>query len=590
MTSISTSSGETLDFRRRQLKKDDALRRRIELELSRKRLSASRISRKAKAVPGTVMFLKPLDPILCKRTTTAYEAARLMAAKRENCVLVVSNEGLLEGIITAKDLAFRIVGASLSPNTVLIELIMTVDPICSHVNSPSSEALNLMVEKSIRHLPIVDDDENVVGVLDITKAYAQQMEKLERLHDSSHKLYEALDSVHSEIDLSDQPLQVFEYFHDLKLKVDGPTIESVLDTTTRPVIAGNRTTVYEATLLMKQHKTTAVLIKDHNESVNGIFTTKDVVLRVISAGLDPKNCSLVRVMTPRPDVALVDTTIQNALRLMYSGNYLNLPVAENGEIIAIVDVLKLTYSTLNQIKRVSHSSSGIITGSPQYSEHTHETNDPAWNQFWTTLDKSDTGSCHSDSRHSSNHNLLQSVLFPRDSMSVLNDEHIYSSTPTSIYQGDFIFKFKSPIEPERVHRITFKDDGLLDDLRKSILKKLDENEIALLMDPDQPLNDSNCFVMSYHDDDGDLVSLTTDEDLAHCFSIKRAKNSCKTELVLHQSPKKRILVTNEVNSVDCPAESTIAEIVTGVTNSVSLSSAIGLFSVLAIVLFVRGRH
>ena len=41
-------------------------------------------------------------------------------------------------------------------------------------------------------------------------------------------------------------------------------------------------------MLMKENRTTAVLVKDTNEQVAGIFTSKDVVLRVIAAGLDPK--------------------------------------------------------------------------------------------------------------------------------------------------------------------------------------------------------------------------------------------------------------------------------------------------------------
>ena len=49
-----------------------------------------------------------------------------------------------------------------------------------------------------------------------------------------------------------------------------------------------KASVHEATMLMKENRTTAVLVKDTNEQVAGIFTSKDVVLRVIAAGLDPK--------------------------------------------------------------------------------------------------------------------------------------------------------------------------------------------------------------------------------------------------------------------------------------------------------------
>jgi CBS domain-containing protein len=52
--------------------------------------------------------------------------------------------------------------------------------------------------------------------------------------------------------------------------------------------------------------------------IAGIFTSKDVVLRVIAAGLDAQRCSVVRVMTPHPDTAPPTTTVQDALKKMHS--------------------------------------------------------------------------------------------------------------------------------------------------------------------------------------------------------------------------------------------------------------------------------
>lgn len=50
--------------------------------------------------------------------------------------------------------------------------------------------------------------------------------------------------------------------------------------------------------------------------VTNIYYRKDIVLRVIAAGLNPENCTVVRVMTPNPDTATPDTTVLDALKLM----------------------------------------------------------------------------------------------------------------------------------------------------------------------------------------------------------------------------------------------------------------------------------
>lgn len=73
------------------------------------------------------------------------------------------------------------------------------------------------------------------------------------------------------------------------------------------------------------------------------------MLRVIAAGLNPENCTVVRVMTPNPDTASPNTTVLDALKLMNEGHYLNLPVLDNGIVVGMVDVLKLTYVTLEQM-------------------------------------------------------------------------------------------------------------------------------------------------------------------------------------------------------------------------------------------------
>jgi CBS domain-containing protein len=317
-----------------------------------------------KAPPGTVLALKPSAALQIKPNTTVAEAAQLMAAKREDCVLVTDDDDRIAGIFTAKDLAFRVVGAGIKARDVTIEEIMTKNPLCAKTDTSATDALDLMVRKGFRHLPVMDENHDISGILDITKCFYDAMEKLERAYSSSRKLYDALEGVQAELG-SSQPQQIIQYVEAIRLKMSGPTLETVL-TGLPPTTVSVRTSVKEAAQLMKENHTTAVLVQDQGQ-ITGIFTSKDVVLRVIAAGLDPVTCSVVRVMTPHPDFAPMDMTIQAALRKMHGkfrgrlvriiinvvtdGHYLNLPVmSEAGEIVGMVDVLKLTYATLDQVR------------------------------------------------------------------------------------------------------------------------------------------------------------------------------------------------------------------------------------------------
>ena len=128
--SITMAPPTSLDSRQRQSKRDDAIRKRIENDLRKKKASTSLSTRRSRGAPGTVLWLKPGEPIICKPTATVYEVAQLMTARRENCVLVVNEIGELLGIFTAKDVAFRIVGSGLNATQVTIDTIMTKPNLC----------------------------------------------------------------------------------------------------------------------------------------------------------------------------------------------------------------------------------------------------------------------------------------------------------------------------------------------------------------------------------------------------------------------------------------------------------------------------
>lgn len=591
------SGSDILELRRRTLKRDDALRRRIENDLSKKKRTNSRITKHRRATPGTVMLLRPLEPVICKKLLTAYEASQLMAARRENCVLVTENDALI-GIITAKDLAFRVAGAGKAAGMVLVEDIMTPNPTCARSNDPAGEALNLMVERGFRHLPVLGDDGNVVGVLDITKCYAQQMEKLERMHESSKKLYEALDTVHLEMGGS-HPAHVFRYFEELRNRMNGPTLELVIGSDTQPIFTTVKLTVYDATILMNDNHTTAVLVKDYQGSVAGIFTSKDVVLRVIAAGLDPKTCLIVRVMTPQPDVLNLLTPIQKALRQMFDGHYLNLPIVseEDDEIVGIVDVLKLTYATLNQIKQIelkelpTGSQTALETNTP-----TQETEGPTWNKFWTLYDPNlndDLDSVHSDSLVATpdvttlEYQQFNFDITPQDSVSQVELQQrdttykSYARTgshTSAIPEEDFeriqvVFKFKVPGPQGRVHRIPFTPADGVNKLRQAIDERLSQHELELI--------GGAAYAISYVDDEGDTVSVTSDRDITECTRINLLLGKDKVDVYLHD-PLKPARPTQAT-------EAKSNQWIEGISNEV-LVLAIGVLAGSAILGYVLSRN
>lgn len=176
--------------------------------------------------------------------------------------------------------------------------------------------------------PVCNEEGNVVGLLDITKVFHEALDKVERSSTASEKLYSALAGVQSELGpnmaSNPQAAAMLAYVDALREKTALPDLTTVMDSRTHPATVSPKTTVKEAAKLMKENRTTAVCVMENTgvlgsaPRIAGIFTSKDVVLRVIAAGLDPSRCSVVRVMTPHPDVAPPTMVVQDALKKMYS--------------------------------------------------------------------------------------------------------------------------------------------------------------------------------------------------------------------------------------------------------------------------------
>jgi CBS domain-containing protein len=94
-------------------------------------------------------------------------------------------------------------------------------------------------------------------------------------------------------------------------------------------------TVREAADRMRSRHVGAVLITRDGQ-LDGIFTERDMVYRVVAEGRDPDRTPLAEVMTRNPDTVRPDTTAIDALRRMQDGGYRHLPVLDRGRIVGIV--------------------------------------------------------------------------------------------------------------------------------------------------------------------------------------------------------------------------------------------------------------
>jgi CBS domain-containing protein len=113
-------------------------------------------------VTRPVTSLVRSSPLFTDATTSVRDAARLMAAEKRSALLVHTPAGL--GIVTDLDLRDKVVGEGLSREAPVSAVMTTpVKTVVANVLAP--EAAIEMMAAGVNHLPVVDADGTVVGIL-----------------------------------------------------------------------------------------------------------------------------------------------------------------------------------------------------------------------------------------------------------------------------------------------------------------------------------------------------------------------------------------------------------------------------------------
>jgi CBS domain-containing protein len=110
-----------------------------------------------------ILQLKGNDVWSVTPDVTVFDALRLMADKGIGALLVMENEHL-EGIISERDYARKVILQGKASKETPVSEIMTRQVYTVHPDQTVEEAMDLMVKRHIRHLPVVEDSQ-VVGVI-----------------------------------------------------------------------------------------------------------------------------------------------------------------------------------------------------------------------------------------------------------------------------------------------------------------------------------------------------------------------------------------------------------------------------------------
>ena len=119
---------------------------------------------------------------------TAERAIRMMLDRHVGAVTVVDENQRVAGIFTERDVLLRLSLSQHDPSTTSVRDVMTTPVELATRATTPGEALATMVERHYRHLPIVEDDGRLLGMLSIRNVLQARINELARQLDQARSV------------------------------------------------------------------------------------------------------------------------------------------------------------------------------------------------------------------------------------------------------------------------------------------------------------------------------------------------------------------------------------------------------------------
>ncbi len=126
----------------------------------------------------TVTDLMTRDPVTIGPHDTVQRAAQLMDELNVGVLPVCEGRQLL-GIVTDRDITVRATAAGLDPRATEVDLVMSEGVRCCSWRTSASDALRQMSQVQIRRLPVLDDEDRLVGIVSLGDLAARNPEGVE---------------------------------------------------------------------------------------------------------------------------------------------------------------------------------------------------------------------------------------------------------------------------------------------------------------------------------------------------------------------------------------------------------------------------
>lgn len=106
---------------------------------------------------------------------SVWDAACIMTKANRGSILVIDAAGVVQGILTERDLMMRVLAKALDPKTTPVADVMTRNPQSVTPETRVAEAVLIMIERGFRHLPIITASGKIMGIFSVRDALPREV-------------------------------------------------------------------------------------------------------------------------------------------------------------------------------------------------------------------------------------------------------------------------------------------------------------------------------------------------------------------------------------------------------------------------------
>jgi len=120
------------------------------------------------------------DPAAVPLTASAADGITAMLNRRMGAAAVVDDHGIVAGIFTERDVMLSVALSGRDPSTIPIREVMTTPVLMATRETSIAKALQVMIEHHKRHLPVVEENGKLIGILSIRHVLERKVDELTR--------------------------------------------------------------------------------------------------------------------------------------------------------------------------------------------------------------------------------------------------------------------------------------------------------------------------------------------------------------------------------------------------------------------------